>query len=382
MKLRLAMVALVALSACSSSSTAGVVSLSPSAPSSPSPSRSATASPSPSPAGPDLPLSTLSSACRLPAIKLTIGAGGGQSFDGGFITFPSAAMAVDPEGRIVSTQSGELVTTASPALRGIAESGPPHYDGTANRWLPAGVGQTSPDGASYAYGSGGTIQVVTVSTAAATTFKITVPSVAADLNVRVVSFDGRYAAYLVLGPDSYLPGIWRLDTAGGAMTSLGQLEDIFEVRDGSAWIGYLDPHDPTPPHAQSVVPLFDSIVAVNLATGARTTWFYRPGQSVRLVAIDQSGRPIVTVKPGPDYLAPGGEIRRLDEPLSGGEDNGELVYAGALDFGYVLPDGDRIWFGSERGLYLYTAADGLQKVYQFNGNGATGESMIPAGSCT
>ena len=73
------------------------------------------------------------------------------------------------------------------------------------------------------------------------------------------------------------------------MTSLGQLEDIFEVRDGSAWIGYLDPHDPTPPHAQSVVPQFDSIVAVNLATGARTTWFYRPGQSVRLAAIDQSG---------------------------------------------------------------------------------------------
>jgi hypothetical protein len=95
--------------------------------------------------------------------------------------------------------------------------------------------------------------------------------------------------------------------------------------------------------------------------------------------VDGSGRPIVTVNDGPDFLRTSQEeVRRLDEPLSGGEDNGELVYTGGLSFSSVQPDADRIWLGSDRGIYLYTPAGGLQKVYAYS---TPGQSVFPAGFC-
>ena len=42
-------------------------------------------------------------------------------------------------------------------------------------------------------------------------------------------------------------------------------------------------------------------------------------------------------------------------------------------------DGDHIWFGSDRGIYLYTAGGGLQKVYASQAGPIT--AIAPAGLC-
>jgi hypothetical protein len=232
----------------------------------------------------------------------------------------------------------------------------------------------------YAYGTKtGTIHVVSVADGTNRSIAVTTPKDTSP-GIVVEEFDGRNA-YFSLGSITGRPaGMWRIDVTSGSITPLAQVTDVFAVRDGSAWIGYLDPHDTNPPRLppQGEGALYDTIVRVNLTTGARTTWFYRPGQSVVLRDVDSSGRPIVLVNPGPDYLAAGGELRRLGEPLSGGEDNGELVYSGPIGFEQPQPDGDRIWLGNDRGVYLYTPAAGLQKVYGFSGSGQT---MFPAGLC-
>lgn len=379
---RLLAVALVGAAACSSSTghASASVHASPSAATTPT---VTVVSPSPTPTGStaDLPLSTVGFSCRLPVVTWH---GSDFSWTGGFITFPSGTYAPDPAGVINAIGDGELATGAKPTLMGYA-LGSLFYDPLGGRWLPAASEQTSPNGATYAFanppfgGSDQSIDVVTVATGGVQRFSVKVPS---DGTWQVGDFDGQYV-YLVDELDGRLPtGIWRLDAKSGALVALAQLQNVFAVRSGSAWIGYVDPHDPNPPQAAGG-PLFDSLVQVNLATGARTTWFYRPGFSVWLLGIDGAGRPVVGVSSGPTFNpSPPDELRRLTDPLSGGEDNGDLIYAGPLTLDTPQADGNRIWFGGEGGIYLYTSAAGLQKVYTFTSGPTTGQTISPAGVCT
>src|SRR5713226_8151563 len=70
-------------------------------------------------------------------------------FTGGFISFPSATYQADPNGVLSGSPDNSYTTKASPVLHG--SGGWPFYDLAMRRWLPAGPGQTSPDGRSYAY---------------------------------------------------------------------------------------------------------------------------------------------------------------------------------------------------------------------------------------
>lgn len=277
-----------------------------------------------------------------------------------------------------------LATAQSPVLRGNPYGSTPFYDAQLNRWLPVAPEQISPDGTAYAYATNTpTIQVVSVADGTTTSITVKTPSDTAT-GIVVEGFDGRNAYFSLGSIEGHPTGMWKIDVTSGAVTALVQVTDVFAVREGSAWVGYLDPHDTNPP----VLPsggegqLFDSIVQINLTTGARTTWFYRPGQSVSLLAIDDSGRPVVMAKTGPDNFSAGGEIRRIDEPLSGGENGGELVYSGGMSFEPPQADGDRLWFGSDRGIYVYTSASGFLKVFAFGGDpAARHEYLLPAGAC-
>src|SRR5690242_5446502 len=92
----------------------------------------------------DLPVSRVDFTCRLPVVTNT----NEFRFAGGFISFPSGTYQADPNGAITGSPTGVSVTAASPVLHGTGSS---FYDLAMKRWLPAGVGQTSPDGRSYAY---------------------------------------------------------------------------------------------------------------------------------------------------------------------------------------------------------------------------------------
>ena len=90
-----------------------------------------------------------------------------------------------------------------------------------------------------------------------------------------------------------------------------------------------------------------------------------------------SGRPLIDVV-GSDGQS---EVRLIDQPRSGGK----VLYSGSLVFdGYFQHyqgDGDRIWLGSERGIYLYRPDRGFQKVFGYNATPGSGGDIRPAGIC-
>jgi len=54
----------------------------------------------------------------------------------------------------------------------------------------------------------------------------------------------------------------------------------------------VDPRDPAPPQPGKGTP-GDSLVRVDLASGAETIWFYRPGEQVELRGLDSQGGVLV-----------------------------------------------------------------------------------------
>jgi hypothetical protein len=361
----------------------------PSASPSATPSATVTVLPTTTPGGnTELPVTQVGFTCSLPAV-VTAGGGDFVSYNGGFISFPAATIAQDPNG-LISTGSSqqEVETSATPVLRGVPQDGPTFYDAAVHRWVPVSAAQSSPDGSSYAYvttgassSQGATFHIVSASAATQKTFTVAVPNVGAANGVQVMDYDGSGVYFVVTQFEGYPVGVWRLDAGTGKVTALARVANVMAVHGGYAWGGAVDPHDPSPPKVPASRSLFNSIVQVNLSNGAQTPWFYSPGRSETLLGL-ASGRPVINIGDGPDFPTVGGEIRLLDHPSSGAEDTGQLVYGGGVPLTDPQGDGDRLWFGSDRGIYLYTADGGLQKVFAFSASQAGSITTIaPAGLC-
>jgi hypothetical protein len=299
-------------------------------------------------------------------------------WSGGFVTFPGATYRPDPAGVLNNIGDGELETQAKPALLGYAV-GSPFYDLARNRWLPVTPAQTSADGSSYAFASplfGGdqeTISIVTVTTG---------ESQAIELTLRghfwqVADYDGRYVYLVETQVDQYPAGVWRLDRATGDMQQLLATDagHVLLVRNGVAWVGLINPTDPSPPIPPKGE-AFDTIASINLSTGAQTTWIYTPRISETLVGVDESNRPVVSSAPPPDFDATHGTVALVPAPGAGWIGTG----AGLTLFS-MQPDAGRIWFGAETGIYLWTQASGFNKVFAFTGDAALGQAIMPAGHC-
>jgi len=360
----------------------------PSASPSATPSATVTVLPTAPGGSADLPVTQVGFTCGLPVV---VWRGGGDfvSYEGGFLTLPAATYAPDPNGLITSGSSYQtVVTKASPILTGSPQVGPTFYDAAAHRWVPVSAPQSSPDGSSYAYvtigqssSEGATFHIVDVARATEKTFNVAVPNVGAANGVQVMDYDGSSAYFVVTQVESYPTGVWRLDARTGRVTALSRVANVMAVRGGYAWAGAVDPHDANPPKVPASRLLFNSIVQVNLANGAQTQWFYSPGRSETLVGL-ASGRPVINIGDAPDFPAVGGEIRLLDHASTGAEDTGQLLYGGGVALTDPQADGDRLWFGSDRGIYLYTADGSLQKVYAWSASQVGSiTSIAPAGLC-
>lgn len=321
--------------------------------------------------------------CRLPVTTSTTG-GDGITYQGGFITFPAGTYAEDPTGQInVVYGQGGFATKQAPVLSGVLNyNETPFYDAAARRWVPSAAAYAAPDGASYAYATvgdisalGAVIHIVTVGSGSEKTFHWTIPNVGAPNGVQVMDYDGAGVYLVVTEFEQYPVGVWRMDVSTGTVTALAQAGAVMAVRAGYAWGGAVDPRDPNPPRVPASRSLFDEIGRVNLTTGAQTNWYYTPGRSVFLLGMSTAGWPIVSVSGAPDYPVYGAEVRLVRSP-----GNGDLVSTGIA---IINPetDGDRVWFGSDNGIYLYTPATGLQKVFGITPDPITGKSMSPAGFC-
>jgi hypothetical protein len=328
---------------------------------------------SPTTPTPSIPVSTVSFNCRLPVLKVDqVG-----KFQGGFVTFPGGTYQEDPGGAIEGIGDGDLGTKAQPVLTAPGYPGP-FYDFAMRRWVPAGPGETSPDGSSYAVafpplgGAGGNyIHVYAVSTGADRTLRVDPPTGALW---RVLDFDGRYVylVSLVFGQSGALPsGVWRLDTATSELLQLSQARSILFMRYPQLWVGRVNPSDPSPPTSSQTGQLFDSIVQVDLTSGVQTTWIYREGTAISILGLDMDGHPVVVVTRGSDSSASAGTVLLLARP----GDPGTQISAGDVPLSHMQADVGRIWFGTDYGIYLWTPGGGLHPVFAY------GEPIWPAGRC-
>jgi hypothetical protein len=320
---------------------------------------------------PSLPVSTVAFSCRLPVLTVDPTY---ATFRGAFVTFPGLSYQEDPNGIVEGIGDGDLGTRARPILQGPGYPGP-FYDLAMKRWLPVGPGQTSPDGRSYAAaypslgGAGGDfVDIITVATGGRRAVKATPPT---DSFWRVLDFDGRYAYMLAVfyGAGKSPLGVWRLDSSTGRLVRLANLASVVSLRAPIVWLGRNNPADISPPKA-SRGPLFDSLVALNLTTGVTTTWIYRPRQSITLLGLDASGLPVVNVSSGPGFFEATGNVLRLASP----GDPGTRISSGGVALSHMQADGGRIWFGTDKGIYLWTQDGGLKPVFAF-------QSIWPAGRC-
>jgi hypothetical protein len=300
-------------------------------------------------------ISTVDFSCRLPVFVDQ-----GLGSRGALIDFPSGTATSDP--------TAAEVDSITPTGRELVGNSYVHYyDRAYSRWVPVTRDSVSPDGAHYAYTdravgdrqnpqARATLHVVTVTT-----------------GVELLFDDGPWSApYVVLdyaAEGIYLmttfavnTGLWLMDPSTGAVIRVANLSNI----QGSAgnnvfWVGAANRNDPHPVHGAP-----NELDRLNRVEGSRVAWFYRPGSGVHFVSQDVAGHPIIVVGSangpgelvivlgpgiGRSILLEGDKVPSLASPIS---------------------DNHGVWFGSPDGIFLYSEANGLQKVSNQPGYPANG----------
>jgi hypothetical protein len=242
--------------------------------------------------------------------------------------------------------------------------------------VPAPACQALADGSAYAYTSNDSstdlmVHVVSVRSGNSRSFKV--PA----MNRPLVADYGPAGVYIVAGSAMGGPGegVWLLNPLTGSTKLLRQVQAVWEVRDGYAWVARFDTRDKTvwPPGEGTNA---NSLVRVDLATGAETVWFYRAGTYPWLLGLDSLGRPVVQAAQV-GVTAGLNDLLILDHPGS----PGQLVTSSNPGVDYVQGDGDRLWFGGAYGIYLYRPDRGFQKVFAYDGKQGSGNYAEPAGFC-
>ena len=294
------------------------------------PSASSTASVSqtaPATAIPDLPVSTLGFSCRLPF-----------SWDDAknvdqFITFPGGVVTIDPNG-----------------------NGGWYFDRAFSRWLPVSRWAVSPDGSQYAdiesLGTAGgneyVIHVVAVATGKETLVHIPNQTFNGQPYVFDFSADG---IYLVQAFERLLPGLWLVDPVAGSIQQISKdLYPVYSAGNGIVWVQVLNPDDPKPVATQSSAGILpNEIDRVDLRSGTRTVWLYQAGEGLSVVGLDSRGLPLI--ESGLWGVDPNAQLLLVTAP-----DSPQSIYKGAIAewLGGSFTDSHGVWFGGQRGIYLYT----------------------------
>lgn len=334
-------------------------------------------------ASPDLPLSRMGFTCRLPVASYFYS--GADTYTTGFIAFPGALFRQDATASFHASGTGGWETAATPTLYGVP-NGTPVYDWPMHRWIPADEAETAPDGSSYAYSTAGDIgsgksfiHVVHVADASERIYTVAAPAApwmgGSQVPVHIASVDGSSVYFSYPEMEAYPREIWRLDPSDNAVSSLSKTPGVMAIHSGYAWVGRSDPRDPFPPSFARGGEFFDSVVRIDLSTGSETPWYYWQGHVVVVRGFDETGSPVV----GPDTtlnIAP--ETFRL-VPSPG--DSGTVIFAGyRLDLTGPLADGPRLWFGSYRGIYLWTPGAELRKVFAPSSS-PSNAILFPGGPC-
>jgi hypothetical protein len=310
-------------------------------------------------------------ACRLPLADFEQSADySSGTLKAGFVTFPGAAFTLDSNGIFEGPAANGLVkSVARPYLYG--GSGIATFTRRYGRWLPASAAAVSPDSSHYAYtesyndanGPRSRIHVVDVASAA--------DRVVYDQGFYAVidyENDGIYV-FNVGYADAPNSGLWRLDPRAHSLVQVAaQTLTVEYVGGGAAWYGDLAPGDQPPasmsnPMARAF--FRDRLLRLDLKTRAVSPWFRRPGMEVHTIGVDGLGHPIVTVSSPTDA----GTSTSEELWLVTGPGLGKQIYVGPgsnssdfVGFGTPLADSHGLWFGSKKGVFLYTPDEKFQMV--------------------
>jgi hypothetical protein len=162
-------------------------------------------------------------------------------------------------------------------------------------------------------------------------------------------------------------GLWRLDPQARSLTKIGsQNLTVDYVGGGAAWYGDLAPGEQPPPSLDQMARYFfkDRVMRLDLKSRVVSAWFRRPGKQVQAIGVDSLGHPIVTV-----VSADGGTSTSYELWLVTGPDLAKQIYSGPgvnspdfVGFGTPLADNHGLWFGSKKGVFLYTPDEKFQMV--------------------
>ena len=197
----------------------------------------------------------------------------GPAGSGGFIAFPTDTFVADP---------GSAVALPSPSPGGPAPSPTPGYPGqyaalsydhAYSRWLPASLQAVSADGALYAFALGQAVYVVTVSSGILTEL-----GQGHTWTVLAVGPAGVYTTVPNTG------GLWLLPLSGSSAQQVVSTGFWQGVGGGAAY-----------GTATSAVPqgTANTILKLDLTTGAVTNYFTRPGEQSQVAGFDGHGDPVI-----------------------------------------------------------------------------------------
>lgn len=285
------------------------------------------------------PATSSANSCRLPISILD--AQGHPA--GAFLSYPTSKVSIDAGG-----------------------VGGGYYDRAFSRWLQVSPTAVSHDGARYAYlepkvpGTLGRqrLHVVDLSKGNDQLYELDSPGGLSAYVIVAFSPEGIWMSYS--GYEGPSGGLLLLDLTTGVLKDVGGPGITEPVAGGPGVFWFTDP-GPNPQASSGMgFPLPARVSRLTIADGKTTIWFTKPGSYVRVLGTDLSSRPIIGAW------------------LNGGDTNDETLWLAssptdAKEIGVLqghneaIADGHGIWFGGDKGIYLYTDAGGLQKVSDQHG---------------
>lgn len=266
---------------------------------------------------------------------------------GAFLDLPSGRVTIDPHG-----------------------DGGRYYDHRFSRWLPVDASAVSQDESHYANG-GATVDgkpilhIVDVASRADHVYSLPAELTPGIGGILVFEYSTD-VVYLGLDGEGGALALWTFDIAKGT-TAYSEISGIGTIHDRVAWRSTFNKSDPSPLSFAPGTPT-NQIERLDLRDGTSEVWLYRPGHLVGVLGVDAANEPIVL-----EYT----DRRNLVVSILSSPTSQVVVYAGSPDtwggfIAGVTADSHGVWFGGDKGIYLYSAHD-LKRV--------TDQPGIPAGTC-
>jgi streptogramin lyase len=290
--------------------------------------------------------------CKLPLFTSTS--------EGEFLSLRDGGLVVDSTGRFV-TNGTRSQSVATPVIYGQL---PATYDRVAKRWVPAGAREISPDGSRYAY----------IDYSVPMHGQLHVVDLASGLDRPLPTTDGPWGLlgftpagiYMHQGFEGPSPGLTLVSPDSGAVQTVFTDAVVNLVSSQVAWIVTRNASDTLPP-PPGIGASYNEVDSRDLGTSKTTTWVYRPGSNMYVLAAANGSIVVQAYDQGSGALlvvsAPG-----QAQPVTVAGTGAAVPLSGAL-----VSDATGWWMGSPDGLFLWTPRTGAVLVSELTAS--------PAGQC-